>query len=115
MLAFIGTRRVVVHNDAHAITRQRADLSHELAHAILLHQPHPAIAGVPPRFDREQEDEARWLGGVLLVLDDFCVACARRGIDIPDAAARMGISEQLMRWRFNMSGARRRSGGGLAA
>lgn len=115
MLAFIGPRRVIVHNDAHAITRQRADVSHELAHALLLHQPQAAVDGQPPRFDLEQEEEARWLGGVLLVLDDFCVACAHRGVAIEVAAAQMGVSEQLMRWRFNMSGARRRSGSPLAA
>lgn len=91
MLAFIGHRRVIVRNDAHAVTRERADVSHELAHALLLHQPHPAVAGAPPRFDPEQEDEVRWLGGVLLVLDDFCIACSRRGIGIQDAAAKMGF------------------------
>jgi hypothetical protein len=36
----------------------RADISHELAHALLLHRPHPLIAGQPPHYDKAQEEEA---------------------------------------------------------
>jgi Zn-dependent peptidase ImmA (M78 family) len=109
VLAFDGLARVIIHNDAHALTRQRADISHELAHALLLHQPHPAPTEGRVEFDLAQEEEAKWLGGVLLVPDEFCVACARRSIRVETAAEEMGVSVQLMRWRFNMSGARRRA------
>jgi hypothetical protein len=109
MLAFVGPRRVIIHNDAHASTRQRSDIGHELAHALLLHRPDAMLGGVFPRFDAEQEDEATWLGGVLLVSDQFCVQCARGAVPLAVAAESMGVSLSLMRWRYNMSGARRRA------
>jgi hypothetical protein len=109
MLAFTGLKRVIVFNDCHALTRQHADIAHELAHALLLHTPHVAAGdGQPPEYDSDQEEEAKWLGAALLVTDEYCVSCARDGVQLADAAARMTVSPQLMRWRFNMSGARRR-------
>lgn len=108
MIACQGLHRVIIYNDGHALSRQRADISHELAHALLLHQPHPALAARPPQYDKAQEEEAKWLGGVLQVADQFCLSCCRNGVKMPEAALRMGVSQQLMRWRMNMSGAQRR-------
>lgn len=108
MLACVGLRRVIIYNDGHALTRQRADISHELAHALLLHRPHPAIDERPPHYDEAQEEEAKWLGGVLLVTDDSCLSCCRDGLGVAEAALRLGVSKQLMQWRLNMSGAQRR-------
>jgi Zn-dependent peptidase ImmA (M78 family) len=108
MLACQGLRREIIYNDGHALTRQRADISHELAHALLLHQPHPALNGRPPHYDNEQEEEAKWLGAVLQVTDEYCLSCCRDGLQVPEAAMRMGVSSQLMQWRLNMSGAQRR-------
>ena len=48
------------------------------------------------------------VGGVLQVTDEFCLSCCRKGVKVPEAAMRMGVSQQLMRWRMNISGARRR-------
>jgi Zn-dependent peptidase ImmA (M78 family) len=108
MLACQGLRRKIIHNDGHALTRQRADISHELAHALLLHQPHPALDGRPPHYDNAQEEEAKWLGAVLQVTDDYCMSSCRDGLSVAEAALRMGVSAQLMQWRLNMSGAERR-------
>lgn len=109
MLAFVGLRRVIVYNDAHALTRQHADVAHELAHALLLHSAHAAVDdGQHPSYDDEQEEEAKWLGAALLVTDEYCIWCARQSLGIAEAAERMVVSPQLMRWRFNMSGAKRR-------
>lgn len=114
MVAFVGHRRVIIHNDAHALTRQRADISHELAHALLLHEPHTVRAGTAPAFDPDQEEEAGWLGGVLLVTEEACLAACRRKLTVSDAAGAMGVSEQLMRWRINATGARKRVARGRA-
>lgn len=108
MIACQGLHRVIIYNDGHAPTRRRADIAHELAHALLLHQPHPALDGQPPRYDEIQEEEAKWLGGVLLVSDDFCLSCCHNDMEVSEAAALMGVSPQLMQWRINMSGAQRR-------
>src|SRR5438046_2944464 len=36
---FSGPRRTIVHNDAHSNGRQASNLTHELGHALLLHEP----------------------------------------------------------------------------
>lgn len=108
MVAFVGHKRVIIYNDAHAVTRQRADIAHELAHALLMHEPHVVRAGKAPHFARIQEDEANWLGSTLLVTEEACLSACRRSISIEEAAAAMGVSDQLMRWRINVTGARKR-------
>lgn len=108
LVACVGTRRVIVHNDSHAITRQRANISHELAHVLLFHECKAANGGWLRTYDADQEDEAKWLGGVLLVSDEACIAACRAGLPLREAAARMGVSEELTRWRLNKSGAARR-------
>jgi Zn-dependent peptidase ImmA (M78 family) len=108
MMAFVGNRRVIIYNDSHTLARQRADIAHELAHALLLHEPHLIVQGEPPMFDVGQEEEASWLGGVLLVPDEACFNSCWRGLSLEDAARGMGVSEDLMRWRLNKTGAQQR-------
>jgi hypothetical protein len=106
MIALVGRARVIVHNDGNAGTRQRSDLCHELAHALLLHEPKAAVPGEPLQYDAEQEEEASWLGGVLLVTDESCLRVCRDGLSLEAAATKYGVSPDLMRWRINKSGAR---------
>jgi Zn-dependent peptidase ImmA (M78 family) len=108
MVAFVGHRRVVIYNDSHAITRQRADIAHELAHALLMHEPHVVRSGQAPDFDQAQEEEASWLGGTLLVTEEACLSACRENLAVAKAASIMGVSEDLMRWRINATGARKR-------
>jgi Zn-dependent peptidase ImmA (M78 family) len=107
MVAKVGCRRVIVHNDGHAPTRQRANISHELAHVLLFHKG-KAIDGGWLTYDAEQEDEAKWLGGVLVVTDEACIGGCRAGLSLANAAVELGVSEDLMRWRRNKSGAETR-------
>lgn len=109
LVGFIGRKRIIVHNDAHALTRQRADICHEVAHILLIHDPHPTFPGQPLEYDQDQEDEAAWLGAVLLVPDSACLQACRNGDSMKAAAGRMGVSVALMRWRVNKSGARART------
>lgn len=108
MVAFVGRRQTIVHNDSHALTRQRSNLCHELSHVLLIHQPHPARPGEPLGYDADQEDEAAWLGAVLLAPDQACLNACRNGRSVEVAAAALGISPSLMRWRINASGAEAR-------
>lgn len=105
MVALVGRRRVIIHNDGHALTRQRANISHEIAHVLLFHEPKPCEGQWTQTYDAEQEEEAKWLGGVLLVTDEACVAGCRAGLSVTEVAAQMGVSKELMRWRRNKSGA----------
>lgn len=108
LTVFDGARRLVVHNDAHTPGRQASDITHELSHGLLMHEPRAALIAGCRDWDPDAEEEANWLAGVLLVTDDAAVAMARGGHSLSDGAKRYGVSEQLMQWRLNMSGAQRR-------
>ena len=101
-----GYKKVVVVNDAHAPVRQASNITHELSHVVLEHEPHRAVNDQGCRlWKADLEDEADWLGGVLLVPRDGALHAARRGWAIPQAAEHFGVSEQMMRWRLAHSGA----------
>lgn len=106
---FSGTERLIVHNDAHAPVRQASNLSHELSHALLFHEPKPALDALGCRdWDPDAEDEADFLAGVLLVPEEVTIAVVRHGLTVAAAAELYGVSEALMRWRINVTGARTR-------
>jgi Zn-dependent peptidase ImmA (M78 family) len=106
---FHGPRRTIVHNDAHSPGRQASNLAHELGHALLLHDPTPALDDRGcRRWDQRIEDEAQWLAGALLLTEDAALSIVRRGIALHVAAERFGISEQMVSYRLNVTGARKR-------
>lgn len=95
-----GRTRMICHNQSHAKTRQRANLAHELAHAILLHPPTAMF-----ECDLETEEEAKWLGPALLVPQPAAIKIAFASDAIDVAADNYGVSEMLMRMRLNVTGA----------
>ena len=107
---FRGRRRTVVHNDAHARGRQANNISHELSHALLHHQPAPALSILGCRdWDAMLEEEASWLGAALLISDEAALRIAQHDLNIRTAAEAYGVSEQLIRMRLNVTGARKRA------
>jgi hypothetical protein len=101
---FASRRRIIVHNDAHSPGRQASNVTHEVAHGLLLHEPIPAFGEHGCRIWRDEvEDEAQWLAGVLLITEEAAVAVARGTIPIDLAASRYGVSEQMMRYRLNLA------------
>jgi Zn-dependent peptidase ImmA (M78 family) len=106
---FAGTRRIIVHNDVHSPARQASNVTHEDAHGLLLHEPTPAFGLHGCRIWRDGvEEEAQLLAGVLLITEETAVAVARSNLPIAAAATRYGVSEQMMQYRLNMTGAYRR-------
>ena len=95
-----GVRRTICHNDSHAPARQRSNLAHELAHAILLHPPTSIF-----ECDPEAEAEAAWLGPALLVPSAAAIKIAMNGTQCADAAEAFGVSIDLMRMRLGVTGA----------
>jgi hypothetical protein len=105
---FCGCKRLIVHNDSHALTRQRSDLAHELGHALLMHPPHLPFCSSGKRvFDSKLENEAGWLGPVLLVPNEAAHWAVFTGFAEEAAAQHYGVSLSLLRFRFRMSGAHR--------
>ena len=105
----IGDTSLTIVNSAHVPTRQRSSLSHELAHLILDHEPgridlsregHLLLSS----FGREQEEEADWLSGTLLVPRAGLVAVYRSTQDSRVLANHFGISIDMLNWRLRMTG-----------
>jgi Zn-dependent peptidase ImmA (M78 family) len=106
---FAGSQRTIVHNDAHAPTRQVSNLSHELAHGLLLHPPTPALDDTGCRhWNQDIEDEASWLGGALLIPEASAMAIAKGRWTVAGAGRRFGVSESMVRYRLNTTGATKR-------
>jgi hypothetical protein len=103
---FAGTRRTIVHNDGHSRARQNSNLCHELSHGLLQHPPTPALDDRGCRiFNQGIEDEATWLAGCLLLTEQAAMAIARGRWTRVDAAEHFGVSEAMIRFRINKTGA----------
>lgn len=101
-----GSRRTIVHNDAHARTRQASNISHELAHCVLGHPFVPPLSDLGCRnYDPVLEEEACWLGPALLVSKEAAMHVALRGISVEQAAELYGVSARVMSMRLGVTGA----------
>jgi hypothetical protein len=106
LTVFCGPSRTIVHNDSHAPARQSSNLAHELSHGLLLHPPSPALDDHGCRnWNQGIEDEAQWLAGELLVTFEAAMAVARKQWTMAEASQRLGVSEEMVRFRVNMTGA----------
>lgn len=106
---FWGTERRIVHNDAHDLGRQHSNVAHELSHALLLHDPTPAMDDLGCRlWNQDIEDEAQWLAGALLLTEDAALFVARQRWPVERIAEHFGISTPMVNWRLRMTGALKR-------
>jgi Zn-dependent peptidase ImmA (M78 family) len=105
----IGDRHLVVVNSAQSARRRNSVLMHELAHIILGHELALAVFSgandfAPSTYDQDQEDEAAWLGGTLLLPRPALLWIRRCGLSDDEAATHFGVSLDLLRWRIRMTG-----------
>ena len=103
-----GTYLTIV-NSAHSPSRQRSNLAHELAHLLLEHTPGRIDISTDgylllSSFEREQEDEANWLAGALLVPRYGLVMAYARRKDATLLARQFQVSERLLLWRLRHTG-----------
>jgi Zn-dependent peptidase ImmA (M78 family) len=111
LTVFDGPRRLIVYNDSHSGGRRASDLAHEIAHALLLHRPGPAFdQGGCRRWDGEQEEEANWLAAALLISEEAALHIARTNQPVDEAARQYGVSQPMVAFRLNVTGALRRVG-----
>ena len=106
---FRGSERTIVHNDGHVLPRQSSNICHELGHALLLHPPTPPMDDKGCRiWNQDLEDEANWLGGILLVTEAATIAIAKGKWTVTSAAWHFGVSPAMIRFRMNATAARMR-------
>ncbi len=101
-----GRRRCIVFNDAHAPQRQQSDMAHELAHAILDHPASELTNESGGRhFNKELEDEAAWMSGVLLIPKEAAISILSRRRPVDNVVTEYNVSEVMIRMRLYQSGA----------
>ena len=103
---------VVIYNPANSPGRHSSDITHELAHVELRHKPStlmfaPDGTWTLRSYDGQQEAEAAWLSGCLLLPRAALLRVAELGPSDKDAAARHGVSEQMLRYRKDITGVTR--------
>jgi IrrE N-terminal-like domain len=102
-----GKKKIILHNDRHSVPRQRSNVTHEFSHILLEHpMTLPLDESGCRRIDRDVEDEANWLAGVLLIPDAAAVHVVRSGLAEDEACEFYGVSRQMLTFRINKSGAR---------
>lgn len=104
-----GNKRIILDNDAHDPRRRRNSVSHEMSHLVLEHEfGQVLLTGDGYRaFKPDNEEEADWLGGELLIPYAAAERAARLDWADEQVADAYDVSIQLARMRMNYSGARR--------
>jgi len=104
-----GRNHLIVTNPTHTSARTNSNLAHEIAHVILGHE--PSIMFVMPNQDivlrthnKEQEDEANWLAGCILLPRDALLRARRIGLTDDQICAEYGVSPAMLRFRINATG-----------
>ena len=105
----VGTDRLTIVNSSHAPNRQRNSIAHEFAHLMLDRKPDRVDVSkqghlLLSSFESDNEDEATWLAGALLVPREGLRRAFRRTEDVGLLAARFEVSQQLLKWRLGTTG-----------
>ena len=108
----VGAKVVVILNASHSLARQASDLTHELAHRIRGHQAQEVSVTedglmLLSSYEKQQEEEADWLSGCLLLPREALLSIRRRGIAVTDAASQYGVSMKMLTYRNAMTGVNR--------
>lgn len=114
-----GNTTAILVNPAHAIERQRSTIMHEISHVLLKHVPTRVDFGpggilLVSEYAEDDEGEADWLAGAMLLPRVALVSCRARRMTNAQIALHYGTSTQLSDWRIRMTGIdvqRRRAAG----
>lgn len=100
-------RKVIVHNPCHDSARINSDIAHELSHILLEHNVREVQQLGGHTFftcDPDQEEEATWLGGCLLLPRPLLLREAFLHSDAEAIADRYHVTLQMAKFRLNTSG-----------
>lgn len=102
-------RVIVVYNDRKSSGRQASDITHELAHVILSHEPATVILSESidlsmRTFDQKQEDEANCLAWALLLPRDALFEARKGRLPVARIATEFGVTETLVQYRLRTTG-----------
>ena len=100
---FVGCRRRIVYNDEHSPARHRSNMAHELAHALLQHPPRDS--GTGKDAEENNEAEAAWTGGVLMLPAHQARHIAASRMTYTFAEEQFQLNPKMLRFRLNVTNA----------
>jgi len=94
-------------NHLHPEERIRSTMGHETSHVILNHEFNLLLTEekICAGGSKDQEDEADWLGGELLLPRKAARRAVFNKISIEQVRQHFGVSIEMARWRINICGA----------
>lgn len=102
-------KRFVVTNPSHQPARAESNVMHELAHVLCEHCG-SGLVDFPPlglmlKYDEEQEEQAKFLGGCLQIPKDGLLKHLFAGREPQEIADHYGASSPMVKYRLFASGA----------
>lgn len=100
-------QHIIVYNPLNNPGRRNSDVAHEVAHLLLGHELKQVqqLGGLTFfSCDPEEEEEANWLAGCLLLPRSLLLAAARRGSDAHAIAEEFGVSDAMASFRLRTTG-----------
>lgn len=103
---------IIIHNHLHASTRQQSNIMHELAHIICKHEQQDSYKDIKLPFfmrvfDKQQEEEANYLGSALQITRDGLLWALKKRMDTSEIAEYYNASQAMVTLRINSTGVSR--------
>lgn len=108
----VGPRTVIVYSPLAAVDRRRSDISHEASHLLLAHSVTEVeqLGGLSFfTCNTDEEQEANWLAGCLLLPRDLLLRAVRRGHTPERIAQDNEVSLQMATFRLRTTGVERQA------
>lgn len=105
----VGPGNLVIYKPVPSFGRENNVVMHELSHIVLGHDLADACvmddgSFVPGNFDQDQEDEADWLAGALLLPRPALLAMRHEELTDDLACETYMVSKKMLQWRIQMTG-----------
>ncbi len=103
----IRGKPVVVYTPLASHGRMQSDIAHEIAHILLEHEIQSVhqLDGISFfTCDPDEEQEANWAAGCLLLPRKLLYQAARRGLSATDVAIEYGVSRSMAEFRIRATG-----------
>jgi hypothetical protein len=98
---------ILINNHNTSQKRSNSNIVHELSHVLCEHNfstTIPINGSILREFDKDCEDEANWLAGCLILPREGLIWACRKGFTINQISQHFGASEQMSKWRYNITG-----------
>lgn len=106
----VGNRHFIIYSPLSSTGRRSSDICHEIAHIVLGHEVGEVQQVGHLTFfscDPDQEQEANWLAGCLLLPRSLLLGAAQGGLSPSEIAEGYGVSEQMAGFRLRTTGVER--------